>query len=138
MQVVQSVTTSAVAITATSLTDTNISATITPTLATSKILVLIDAYVLISRAGNANIFTGAALKRGATTIYDRSNEAGVGGMIVSGVELSQNFCFNYLDSPATTSATTYKLQFEMEQAGGTATFQRSSNPSSITLMEIGA
>jgi len=138
LQVVQSVTTTAVAITATSLTDTNISATITPTLNTSKILVLIDAYVLIARAGNANIFTGAALKRGATTIYDRSNEAGVGGMIVSGVELSQNFCFNFLDSPATTSATTYKLQFEMEQAGGSATFQRSNNPSSITLMEIGA
>jgi len=138
LQVVQSVTTTAVAITATSLTDTNISATITPTLNTSKILVLIDAYVLIARAGNANIFTGAALKRGATTIYDRSNEAGVGGMIVSGVELSQNFCFNFLDSPATTSATTYKLQFEMEQVGGSATFQRSNNPSSITLMEIGA
>ena len=138
LQVVQSVTTTAVAITATSLTDTNISATITPTLNTSKILVLIDAYCLITRASDPNIFTGAALKRGATTIYDRSNEAGVGGMIVSGVELSQNFCFNFLDSPATTSATTYKLQFEMEQVGGSATFQRSNNPSSITLMEIGA
>jgi len=138
LQVVQSVTTTAVAITATSLTDTNISATITPTLNTSKILVLIDAYVLIARAGNANIFTGAALKRGATTIYDRSNEAGVGGKFLNGVEMSQNFCFNFLDSPATTSATTYKLQFEMEQVGGSATFQRSNNPSSITLMEIGA
>jgi len=138
LQVVQAVTTTAVAITATSLTDTNISATITPTLNTSKILVLIDAYCLITRASDPNIFTGAALKRGATTIYDRSNEAGVGGKFVNGVEMSQNFCFNYLDSPATTSATTYKLQFEMEQVGGSATFQRSANPSSITLMEIGA
>ena len=138
LQVVQSVTTTAVAITATSLTDTNISATITPTLNTSKILVLIDAYCLITRASDPNIFTGAALKRGATTIYDRSNEAGVGGKFLNGVEMSQNFCFNFLDSPATTSATTYKLQFEMEQVGGSATFQRSNNPSSITLMEIGA
>jgi hypothetical protein len=45
---------------------------------------------------------------------------------------------SHLDSPATTSATTYKTQASVVNAAITSTFQNSSNPSSIILMEIGA
>jgi hypothetical protein len=41
----------------------------------------------------------------------------------------------YLDSPSTTSATTYKIQ---GASGGTGTFQRLGFKSNIILMEIGA
>jgi hypothetical protein len=49
---------------------------------------------------------------------------------------------NYLDSPNTTSSTTYKFQYACgQQPGGptvTAYGQRDGNKSSIILMEIGA
>jgi hypothetical protein len=137
LQVIQSVTTTATAITSTTLTDTTITATITPTSSTSKILVLVDAQMMVQR-NDPNLYGGVAILRGATNIYDRSNEAAPGGYLAANFELVNNFCLNYLDSPATTSATTYKVQYKRSQAGGTATFQRSSTPSSITLMEIGA
>jgi hypothetical protein len=46
----------------------------------------------------------------------------------------------YYDSPATTSATTYKIQAKVDTTAnsGTSTWQPSSNPSTITLLEIGA
>ena len=42
----------------------------------------------------------------------------------------------YLDSPATTSATTYKTQYATFQAGGTVYLQLAGETSTITLMEI--
>ena len=47
---------------------------------------------------------------------------------------------NYLDSPATTSATTYKVQMAANTAAGSSTFitQGNSCVSTIILMEIGA
>jgi hypothetical protein len=60
--------------------------------------------------------------------------AGIAVGSAQALELSQNSQFVYLDSPATTSATTYKLQIK-SQSGGTAV---AGDPSTITLMEIGA
>jgi hypothetical protein len=47
---------------------------------------------------------------------------------------------NYLDSPATTSATTYKVQAKIDTTANSASirFQYLSNVSQIILMEIGA
>jgi hypothetical protein len=55
-------------------------------------------------------------------------------------EISSMVSLSYLDSPATTSATTYKTMISAANApgGGQAIAQRSSSPSVITLMEIGA
>jgi hypothetical protein len=46
----------------------------------------------------------------------------------------------YLDSPATTSSTTYKIQGRTEYTtdGGQVNFQKGSNVSTIIVMEIGA
>jgi hypothetical protein len=136
LQVVSAVTTTATAITSASLTDTTITATITPTLATSKILVIVADVVHIS--GASSMFTGIALIRGSTNIFNRENEAGVAMQVDSGnTQASHNSSQVYLDSPATTSATTYKVQAKRISGSGTITFQRSSVPSSITLLEIG-
>jgi len=137
LQVVQAVTTTSTSIATSTLTDTTITATITPTSATSKILVMVDAMAFASRAGNS-VETGWVLLRGATNIYDRSVEGGpwvtaVGATIV---QLSANSQIIYLDSPATTSATTYKVQ--ASTVSGTIVYQRLNYPSTITLLEIGA
>ena len=137
LQVVQGVTTTSTTISSTSLTDTTITATITPTLNTSKILVIVDAQAYIVRSASS-CFTGWALLRGATNIYDRSNEGFMAITVTGGtvVELVGNSQMVYLDSPATTSATTYKAQAKI--ITGSITLQRNSVPSSITLLEIGA
>ena len=43
---------------------------------------------------------------------------------------------NYVDSPATTSATTYKTQFNQNAGSGTVTTQIDSSVSTIILMEV--
>ena len=43
---------------------------------------------------------------------------------------------SFLDSPSTTSATTYKVQFKLGQGSGTSNIGANSSISSMTLMEI--
>jgi hypothetical protein len=139
LQVVSAAITTSTAITATTLTDTNITLNITPTLASSKVLVLIDLHRKASRSSEAAI-TGHSLLRGATTIMEYGNNAGF-GMQATGatvIQIIDQAPMIFLDSPATTSATTYKVQARVETVGETVTYQFSSKPSTITLMEIGA
>jgi len=141
LQVVSAAITTATTIATTSFTDTSITASITPTLSTSKILVIVSANVYMTRTAN-NEFAGAKLIRGATDIVTYSN-SGFVGFFAGGISSQENqhtASIVYLDSPATTSATTYKVQGQIIYTanGGTSTWQRNSNPSTITLMEIGA
>lgn len=129
--------TSYVQIASTTMTDTNITATITPTSATSKILVTITACVRThvntsTNPSNSNF----RIVRGATTLVSwldgRFFQVYNDGFSQTTVQ--------YLDSPATTSATTYKAQGAVDSTadGRYVEFQLSSYPSTITLMEIGA
>ncbi len=138
MQVVQSVYTTATAVASTTYTDTGLTATITPSSASSKVLVIVnqnaEAFRETSQA-SAHI----RLLRGATAILTVSNAVqiyAVGGVYI----LSPNNNYTYLDSPATTSATTYKTQGKADDTAnaGSARFQQGSTPSMITLIEIGA
>jgi hypothetical protein len=125
------------------MTDTTITATITPTLATSKILVLVSANAKVSRSA-VDAAGGAILLRGATTILDyfpssspRFTKIEVGG--ATSVDAQTQHSISILDAPNTTSATTYKLQALTEKtaSSGQIVFQANSSPSTITLMEIG-
>lgn len=113
----------------TTYSDTNLSATITPTSASSDIYVFVahtQCYV------PSNKFLNLRLVRGATTLRTFENQLNNGaGTITAGVT------FNHKDSPATTSPTTYKTQFA-SNAGGTVEVQVNSNYSTIILMEVGA
>ena len=143
LQVVSATTTTSTAISTGTLTDTTITATITPTLATSTILVLISANSLITGAGtNDQCFSSAKLLRGATTIADFTGGVAwqtfaIGQASSQTVNMVNNQSVVFKDSPATTSATTYKLQ-AARGSSSTITFQYSSSPSTIVLMEIGA
>jgi hypothetical protein len=141
LQVVNAQITSATTISTDSLTDTGITATITPTAATSKILILITGVAKIARTQDGQGLV-TRLLRGATTLQDSDQNIYVG---LPGITSISNFFVpyvtSYYDSPNTTSATTYKLQGHptFSTSSGTATFQPNSvNPSNITLLEIGA
>jgi hypothetical protein len=88
-----------------------LSVTITPTLSTSKILIACS-FGMTASNGGANIywFGVAQLLRGSTSL--QAIPAGgyypIGGGVNTAIYVPTSF--NYLDSPATTSATTYKIQ----------------------------
>ena len=54
------------------------------------------------------------------------------------VEAYQMFAINYVDSPATTSSTTYTLNFANGANSASVSVQLGGNESSIVLLEIGA
>ena len=122
--------------------DTDLSATITPSSASSKVLVLTTHQLYVVRNSDE---AGACIRimRGATSIYDPFGNRGAPYIrVLSSTtnETSGQITYSYLDSPATTSATTYKTQFRVKNAANscTATVQENSSPSSIILLEIGA
>jgi len=92
---------------------TGLSVTITPTSATSKILILV--YLSFSSSNNAEHLT-ARVVRGSSTlvgvgdVFGSRNQA----MWAHGINHTDNssrvLSGHHLDSPATTSATTYKVQ----------------------------
>ena len=140
LQVVSAITSTATTIATTAMTDTTITATITPTLATSKILVMVNGFVRHS-INSSGTLIGGQLMRGATSIqgYGSASLSGFGATGASATEAFDRVPIMYMDSPATTSATTYKLQARINDTAnsGTSTWQSGSIVSSIVLMEIG-
>ena len=140
LQVVQAQTTTATTIATTTYTDTTITATITPSATSSKILVIINGQCRYNRNSTA-IGLGALVKRGATTIVDYADYGLAYTQVTGATYVANGGTFNvaYLDSPSTTSATTYKLQGKISTTAdsGTSTWQADA-PSQIILMEIGA
>jgi len=131
LQVVQATTTTSASVTSATYVDSNLTASITPSSASSKVLVLVTQ--LCQKAGD--IEGKMQLLRGATVIAtiassDLLYTASV--LTLRGITVSAN----YLDSPNTTSSTTYKTQ--IGSTGSTFTVQGSGALSTITLLEIGA
>jgi hypothetical protein len=147
LQVVQGTTTTETTIASTTMTDTTITATITPTLNTSKILIMISYAVGMYNGSENSRSYGGRIMRDATQIFDRV-APGIGyvdDVLASGSHSGHGVGISgaivYLDSPATTSATTYKLQGRVSATGSGGvglTFQGNGAVGSIILMEVGA
>ena len=141
LQVVNATTSTATTIATTSYTDTTLTATITPTSATSKILVLVTQVAKMSRASSGFQTLDMQLLRGASVIYlpDQETIFFEGGSVTN-IDIRTLVNMHYYDSPATTSAITYKTQGRIGATGdsGSSTYQSNSRVSSITLLEIGA
>lgn len=117
----------------TSFVDTSLTATITPTSSTSKILVFVSQTGLYKSGTNS--FIKLRLVRGSTTIVAIENE------IITTASTATNAAATsttYLDSPATTSATTYKTQIASAGSAGTIYWNVTDATATITLMEIKA
>ena len=131
-QVVQTIKTSHFATTSTSFTDvTGYSASITPSSTSSKVLVRV---VACTGNGAANADNKVRVLRGSTAITDTET-------MVRSDSISENhsYVIEILDSPSTTSATTYKVQVKAE-SNEIFINRRNNNDnggqSSITLMEV--
>jgi hypothetical protein len=133
LQVVNATTNGTVSTTGTTYVTTGFSASITPTSSSNKILVMMRIPIAVV------IANGEAVKlqvwRGGSSIFTISPYA----MFIQGSTISQNnayTCVDYLDSPATTSSTSYTIYFASVNSVGTIYFCGNSNPATMTLMEI--
>jgi len=122
----------------TSFVNTSLAATITPSSTSSKILITVSTQSYTASTGdiglyglNRSISGGSAGDLGTGEIFAASQKEG----------FWQQVAFTFLDSPSTTSATTYTLRFK-SHAGynhvyhGWGTINGGSSQT-ITLMEIG-
>ena len=132
LQVVQGTYATQVTSTSTTLADTGLSASITPTSSSSKILVIVSqAFAAYTGSGNVTI------NRAGTDVITFGYGTGLNN---GGATSTFYQSFQYLDSPATTSATTYKTRFNRLSGAGTVYAQyadaNGTQQSVITLMEI--
>ena len=120
-----------------SWTDTGLTASITPTSSNSKVLVLVTHIAQVARTVSDNWLGGIKLLRGST-------EIGCGDSYTIGQTHSSHdfagsngatywwWTSHELDSPSTTSSTTYKTQSRADSDGSVVTVSESR----ITLVEI--
>ena len=128
---------------------TGFNVSITPTANTSKILVLVSLSASGANGGNSS---AAKLLRDSTDIFV-GDAAGTRQRVSIDLQQGETYYnfpthFTFLDSPATTSSITYKVQTIGLPTGGNTFVNRSNlnsdgttftrNASSITVMEIGA
>lgn len=146
LQVVQATTTTMTTITSGNVnTDTALTASITPTSSSSRVLVFVSLPFILNSSG-VSTYIGFGLKRNSTTIYTPPND-GSGSFIYgvgAAIQFDSVFNLQFLDSPASSSAVTYTVFANLyttsgQQAripynvgGATAT------TAVITLMEIAA
>jgi hypothetical protein len=137
LQVIYGSTTTQTTNATTTFADTTLSATITPSSTSSKVLVLVSQNGILSTTAA----TGVKLRllRGATTIVTFSGALGYNSTSTTRNDLAGSV--SYLDSPSTTSATTYKTQFAQRTSDATAVQVQvvgGEDTSTMILLEIGA
>jgi len=125
LQVVNATYSTQVSTASTTPVTTNLTASITPKFFTSKILVIVTASGYANTAGVGSLYT---IYRNSTNLNSVVRIANGGNNINAPIPVSA------LDSPATTSATSYSLYMYTNSA--TAYINTDGTSSSITLMEI--
>jgi hypothetical protein len=144
LQVVTATTTTSTTSTSTTWADTGLSASITPSSVSSKILVM-TSQSFRQTADQNYVYGGFRLQRASTNIFGSNAASSPTNSVVyvassAAFELNSVWNYSYLDSPSTTSSTTYKTQQAVQAAANNQTIisQFTSHPSSIILLEIGA
>jgi hypothetical protein len=138
LQVVQSTYSTPVTITGSTYTDTGLSATITPTSSTSKILVFVSQPY---RHNSTSTGGAIIILRNTTQINQVVADATGPYTFYNGtMDIFINYATQFLDSPGTTSAITYKTQARPYLSAGSFYLQASgtvtNSQSVMTLMEI--
>jgi len=147
VQVVQASTNTQVNINTQTYTDTGLSATITPRFASSKILVITNHQIYAASTGDNDFYFGIRYLRDSTTIFTPTADSngpfdyGMQAYGVSTTRVWYSRCSppEFLDSPNTTRAVTYKTQARTYLNNANVYFQYDTGTdgtSYITLMEV--
>ena len=134
LQVVSANTTTEVSSSSTTYADTGLTATITPQSSSSKIMVVAIHGGCAKNTGSAISQLRLQLLRTATSIgFSQACFTNTDSFnFVGGITIAT------LDSPATTSATTYKTQISNNVAAASVTVQHASSQSTMFLLEVSA
>jgi len=140
LQVVNATYNTSTTVASTTFADTGLSLSITPSAASSKILVFAEQSTYNESTNQATAVLEIRLLRDATSIQDFKGVSYVNIGATGGSNLLVRAPISYLDSPNTTSSVTYKMQGRVASTANSAQaiFQVSSSVSTITLLEIGA
>ena len=131
LQVVTATTGTQVISSSSTYADTGVTASITPSATSSKILVTVSQMGLDKRTNNT--YMNLITLRGSTEIH----RANAQELYTANTDTSTGSCtWSYLDSPSSTSAVTYKTQFKSPPGNSQVAVQMSGATSTITLMEI--
>lgn len=137
LQVVTSTSTTSTTTSAGTFQSCNLTATITPSATSSKVLVIASTGMGFDTRATTAFVT---LFRGTTAGTDLSTSGGVGFLSLyppAAATMWTNVTLHALDSPATTSATTYTLAMKLNNAGsGNVVAQAGSSTGVMTLMEV--
>ena len=136
VQVVQHVNTTGISKSGSTITATGIAASITPTSTSSKILIMYDLQYHIDTSPSSGGL-GLRIHRDGTFIAgdDTGYRSAYSQLSASGTRPRGRASFTYMDSPSTTSSTTYEI-YCMAWDAATSYISEGNVPSTITLMEI--
>jgi hypothetical protein len=131
---------------------TGLSVSITPKSTTSKVLITVNMNGMVDVSGSYRPFFAAQLKRNGTaigggTVAGSRTSINASGGYTPVPDINANISFSYMDSPSTTSSTTYQVaafspfggtySFVVNQCAGDTNASTTGRLSStITLMEI--
>jgi hypothetical protein len=144
LQIVSGTATTTVTITTSTVTDSGLSATITPSSITSKILVMVNQMTQLSRAGTSGDLGACRVQifRDSTSIWSSgANRWGSMGTASSTNPYKNTHAgLIYLDSPASTSALTYKTRGDTNPNYTMSfnTIDGAASTSQIVLIEVAA
>jgi hypothetical protein len=140
LQVVQGTLSSAASSNSQTYADTGLTADITPSATSSKVLVILSHNLGLSRGSDGACDARVKLVRASTDIWGGETlnpylraQAHSGALV-----LFWTWGTTFLDSPSTTSATTYKTQYKSGESADTVYVSTSGTTDTITLIEIGA
>ena len=122
---------------------TNAAITITPKHSNSKILIMPNIVFYINITGSY-VYGGFRLLRGSSTAVAPTNaidgngayDYGAGFPSSGSIQFGSRHCGHHVDTPATTSATTYKFQAMNYASGRTFRVNNAGGSSAIIAMEI--
>jgi len=132
LQVVTATTATPVTTTSASYVTSGLTATITPTLNTSKVLILTSQSVDRNSSVDASNFT---IFRGTVAGTNLGASTGMGGIYP---EIFAQMSLVFLDSPATSSAQAYTVGMRNNSGSSNTRAQSEARTSSMVLIEIGA
>jgi hypothetical protein len=115
--------------------DTTCTVSITPSSASSRIMLIVNHNGWNKSSADVGNFIETQLLRGATQIMFVSNGNRTSDQTL---DLTTSQTLMYVDSPSTTSATTYKTQFKNGRNGAAVGVNYGGSRSTIVALEIGA
>ena len=130
IQVVSATYSTAETTSSSSFVTSNLTVSITPASASNKILILANG---VCQSANSTTHLGLTLYRNSTNL---SNDTYMNHFYSNAGSNRGQFAFNYLDSPATTSSTSYTIYYRSDVAGHTQTIHVNDSMSVITALEI--